>query len=146
MFCIYSHSNDGRIFQGGRDHVISLPPGAVDLVVLAADDCQQLDVPFGTSVIRRGFRDTGHPGLRAELEPIAIGLAHEVAKMVAAGKRVLVTCRSGLNRSGLISAIAIRILTGASAQEAIDAVRHGRSEFALNNTMFEKIIHEWNPS
>jgi len=51
------------------------------------------------------------------------------------GKRVLVRCQAGQNRSGLVTAL-ILMRDGQSADEAIEAVRSGRKFGALNNPAF----------
>jgi protein-tyrosine phosphatase len=45
----------------------------------------------------------------------------------------------GLNRSGLVSALALR-MQGASGPQAIAAVRRARGENALNNGQFRRLI------
>jgi hypothetical protein len=51
------------------------------------------------------------------------------------GKRVLVRCQAGWNRSGLIMAL-ILIKDGLKPQEAIDLIRNKRSDRALCNSSF----------
>jgi hypothetical protein len=51
------------------------------------------------------------------------------------GKRVLVRCQAGWNRSGLIMAL-ILIKDGLKPQEAIDLIRNKRSDRALCNRSF----------
>ncbi|HEU5026182.1 MAG TPA: dual specificity protein phosphatase family protein [Spirillospora sp.] len=54
---------------------------------------------------------------------------------VEQGRRVLVRCHSGYNRSGLVIAHALT-LSGYSANDAIFLVRYRRSKWALNNSLF----------
>ncbi len=54
------------------------------------------------------------------------------------GKRVLVRCQAGLNRSGIVTALVL-IREGYSAQEAIDLVKEKRGSAALTNDFF----NEW---
>ncbi|MEU6586128.1 hypothetical protein [Nocardia sp. NPDC046763] len=51
------------------------------------------------------------------------------------GKRVLVRCHAGYNRSGLVTAQALHHL-GYSIDDAIFLVRYRRSKYALNNPTF----------
>lgn len=51
------------------------------------------------------------------------------------GRRVLVRCRSGYNRSGLVIGQAL-ISAGYPPADAISLIRDRRSEWALNNTLF----------
>ena len=53
----------------------------------------------------------------------------------AKGKRVLIRCQAGWNRSGLITALVL-MLDGIPAREAIDLIREKRSPYALCNDDF----------
>jgi len=76
----------------------------------------------------------------AELFDI-VRLAHADWKR---GKRVLIRCQAGWNRSGLITALVL-IREGMGAREAIDLIRETRSEWALCNKSFEKFLLEQDP-
>jgi hypothetical protein len=54
-----------------------------------------------------------------------------------AGKKVLIRCQAGLNRSGLIMALVL-MREGYTAKDAIALLREKRSEYALCNKTFEK--------
>jgi len=74
-------------------------------------------------------------------DPDAIRVtAKTVADRVAVGKRVLVHCAAGLNRSGIVSARAL-MYTGYSVTEAIAKVRAARGSYALCNTAFVKWLY-----
>lgn len=55
------------------------------------------------------------------------------------GRRVLVRCQAGLNRSGLVTAL-ILMKEGYKAREAIDLLRDKRSEWVLFNRTFEAYL------
>lgn len=57
------------------------------------------------------------------------------------GKRVLVRCQAGINRSGLVMAL-ILIREGYSAQGAIDLMRAKRGEAVLTNKHFESWLKD----
>ena len=82
--------------------------------------------------------------LRGEELRDTIGLAkfaaNEVIKTILAGGNALVTCRSGWNRSGLISGLAMRKLTRKDPQTIIRSIRKNRSPFALSNSLFVEIV------
>jgi protein-tyrosine phosphatase len=59
-----------------------------------------------------------------------------VGRALIAGKKVLVTCAMGLNRSALIAALALKQLTFCTPEQAILALRKARSDRALNNPRF----------
>lgn len=62
-----------------------------------------------------------------------------------AGKRVLIRCQAGWNRSGLITGLVL-MREGFSAAEAIDLIRRMRSPNALCNRTFEQYLKEQEPS
>jgi protein-tyrosine phosphatase len=62
-------------------------------------------------------------------------VARTVAERVTAGRRVLVHCYAGLNRSGVVSARALMFM-GVPVPEAIARVRAARGEDALFNGHF----------
>ncbi len=75
-----------------------------------------------------------HLGLRvAELGELA-------ADAVREGRRVLVRCTGGLNRSAVVTVHALRSL-GYDVPAAIDLVRAARGPWALTNPMFVDHLH-----
>jgi hypothetical protein len=52
-----------------------------------------------------------------------------------AGKRVLIRCQAGLNRSGLVMALVL-MRDGNRTEQAIETIRKKRSPIALNNVNF----------
>lgn len=71
------------------------------------------------------------PGIAARVEELS-ALA---AAAVRAGRRVLVRCSGGLNRSGLVVASTL-VRLGHAPEEAIDLVRRARGPWALTNAAF----------
>jgi protein-tyrosine phosphatase len=61
--------------------------------------------------------------------------AASAAADFAAGRQVLVRCRAGMNRSGLVVA-AVLVRSGFSAAQAITQIRKLRAPGALNNESF----------
>lgn len=53
------------------------------------------------------------------------------------GKRVLIRCQAGLNRSSLVTALVL-MRDGYSAKDAIDLIRTKRSSYCLFNQNFER--------
>jgi hypothetical protein len=62
-----------------------------------------------------------------------------VSRAIAREKKVLVTCQAGLNRSGLVSALALRDLTGMSGSDAVRIVK-SRRDRALCNSHFVSLL------
>jgi hypothetical protein len=61
------------------------------------------------------------------------------------GKRVLIRCQAGLNRSGLVTALVL-MRTGYTAIEAITIIRETRSEYALFNNEFVEFLLKTDPT
>jgi protein-tyrosine phosphatase len=82
------------------------------------------------------------PDANLDIVQLAIAAATSVtvAKTVAQGQRVLVTCAKGLNRSGLIAALALGQLTTMSGSQIITHIRKYRGPLALSNPHFQAII------
>ena len=74
-------------------------------------------------------------GVDAGIAARVAELAEVVAEASAGGRRVLVRCSGGLNRSGLVVASAL-VRMGHPPQEAIDLVRRARGPWALTNPAF----------
>ena len=84
--------------------------------------------------LRFGF-DDGQVGVDV-FEKDLFFLAKFVDDELKAGKRVLVRCLAGLNRSGLVNALVL-IRQGYTAELAIALIRSSRSKWALCNFNFE---------
>lgn len=128
-----------RLWQG------SIPPEGTDLgrqgftlLVLAAAEHQPPASCFPglRRVVHAPFDD--HVPTAAELA-IAEQAASQVAAALCAGDRVLVTCFSGLNRSGLIVARSM-VMLGTPAESAIRKVRRARGPRALGNEHFVRAL------
>ena len=100
----YSYLMPGGLLAQG-----SVPPAGVrvpfDVIVLAAMEFQDVDLP-GYEVIRVPLDDSGPPPSLEE-QAIIRQTASRIARRVRAGKRVLVTCHQGRNRSGVIAGLAL---------------------------------------
>jgi protein-tyrosine phosphatase len=73
-------------------------------------------------------------------------LAMTVVGWLEEGKRVLVHCQAGLNRSALITARVLMIWKGYSAFDAIALIREKRDKYCLCNKAFEDwlLAHDGN--
>jgi protein-tyrosine phosphatase len=72
------------------------------------------------------------------MEPLLM-LAGKAADHIRSGGGVLVQCHAGRNRSGFMSALIVRALTGCSGAEAMEVVRAGRKN-AIANPEFEAYL------
>jgi protein-tyrosine phosphatase len=132
MTCIDANEIAPGLWQG------SIPPTGSELkrsgytaVVLCAWEYQYKggDHLFpGVRVIRAPNRDSKEPPTEEELR-VAISAAQAAAQEVVGGGKVLVTCVAGMNRSGLVSALALHLLYGWPGTECIKQVRRMRNQF-----------------
>ena len=79
-----------------------------------------------------------HDGDMSDLDPqrdlyFMVREAHSDWKL---GKKVLIRCQAGLNRSGLVTALVL-IRDGYAPKDAIRLIRDNRCEAALCNSLFE---------
>jgi protein-tyrosine phosphatase len=129
----YSYLFDKRLAQGAA------PPANVrlpfDTIVLAAIEYQNPKLP-DYELIRAPLSDNGPPPTDFERKLIRIA-AHEVAEQVRSGRKVLVTCWQGRNRSGVIAGLALRELgfSGPRAALLIQRIRNG-----LTNSYFREMV------
>lgn len=89
-------------------------------------------VGWGVAERRFGFPDSS---LDEKNLPEIHAIADWVYEEWKSGKRVLVRCQMGWNRSGLITALAL-MKSGYDPKHAIDLIRARRSPHALCNTDF----------
>ena len=89
---------------------------------------------WGVEERRFGFPDAN---IIQEYIPTIVELAQWAHAKWAAGKKVNIRCQAGLNRSGLVTALTLMI-SGMSAQDAINTLREKRSDYALCNGEYER--------
>jgi protein-tyrosine phosphatase len=112
-----------------------------DVVVFAADSFQpDLIRGFKRTAIRCGIQDEA---ITPSEKNRAMLCARMVARSLQEGKRVLVTCISGWNRSSLVAAIAILMVTHMSAEQVVSLIRMARGKDALCNHSFVEFLREY---
>jgi len=140
----------GTLWQGAYPAGVPNLHELVDIVVLCAEELQEADSTIrGVEVWHVPLTDRAWP-----LTPREKELAHTAALLVRRaldkGRRVLVTCRAGLNRSGLVSALSLMYPATTGVREAlsnrtpscltsiqaIHLVRKARGPFSLGNNFF----------
>lgn len=108
-------------------------------LVLGAKEYQPRSSSFpGVVVHRAPLGDHRRPLSRAEWQRIEKA-THFVVSQLREGRPVLVTCVMGLNRSGLINACVVAILSGEDGASAVDLIRSQRHG-ALFNTSFARQV------
>jgi protein-tyrosine phosphatase len=110
-----------------------------DVVVLCAYEYQNVRLP-GVETIRCPLDDDPNgPPMSVEEVGRAAGTATRVVRRIKAGKRVLVTCYMGRNRSGVVSGLALRAM-GFTPRQCVDIIRMVRGPNALSNKHFVNLI------
>lgn len=113
----------------------------VDVIVLAALEYQPPAALFpGAEVLHAPLDDAPNRAMREDEITLALKTAGRVAKRLRAGRRVLVTCAMGLNRSALVAALALHEIYGMGADEIIKRLRQARGTWALSNPNFERLL------
>lgn len=107
------------------------PPGyysaRFDAIYLVANEYQPPAEAFPGVLVRRfPFDDVATPSSR-DLKT-AWAAATRVTEDISAGRRVLVTCSMGRNRSALVAAIALHMMTGITGAQAASIVRARRTD------------------
>lgn len=116
------HPQELQYFEGGNtfDCVVTLYAWAAP-------------ANWGVEERRFGFPDAN---IIEEYIPTILELAQWAHSKWTAGKKVNIRCQAGLNRSGLVTALTLMI-SGMSADEAINTLREKRSSYALCNGEYE---------
>ena len=89
--------------------------------------------------VRFGFDDGNMSDFSPERD-LAF-LVREAHRDWKEGRKVLIRCQAGWNRSGLVTALVL-IRDGNSPEEAIDLIRSRRCSHALSNSIFERWLLE----
>lgn len=95
-------------------------------------------VSWGVEERRFGFPDRD---VIVEYVPILHDLADWAFARWTSGRRVLIRCAAGMNRSGLLTAMVL-MRSGMSADEAVEQIREQRHPFALNNYAFVRLLRD----
>ena len=111
----------------------------VDVLVLCAAEFQPDRMAFHGAIWRCPIPDDVLD--KSEMRGVMKASA-AVAKAIVEGKRVLVTCQMGLNRSALVIALALHQLTTMSGEQIVSHIRKHRGQNALFNPWFVKKIVE----
>lgn len=110
-----------------------------DRIVLCSSQFQPPNTAYNHKLIRAPFDDIEVEN--AELAAIATDAANLVARCHKRGERILVTCTAGLNRSALVTALAIlKLYPKMTADQVITLIRQRRSYNALFNKSFVALI------
>lgn len=135
-----AHNILPRLWQGsapkpGR----SVARHGFQALVLAAEEHQPPARGFpGVRVMHAPLDDHYEPIGADEWEHI-IRAANFAVGNVSCGRRTLITCQAGLNRSGIITALTVCLLTGMSGREAVSLVQRRRPDALCNHSFVHHI-------
>jgi protein-tyrosine phosphatase len=104
------------------------------VVMLEAMTRDGVQPPMGGVFVSWPIEDSAERLPDEEILEVVVGL---VVRSVRAGRPTLVTCMGGLNRSGLVAALALTEL-GRTPDDALALVRAARGSYALGNELFEE--------
>lgn len=122
----------------------ALSEAGFEVLVLCAREYQPAASAFpGLTVLHAPNDD--HSFVTREDLKLAVATATRVAKYLKKGRKILVTCLAGINRSGLVTALTIHKALGYSGRSCIDLVRAKRQladgdDVALTNTFFVEAL------
>lgn len=134
-----THDYDVTLYGGGRSkHGIT--ENDFDFVTTLYASAKPVD--WFVQEIRYGIYDSNMKDFDLDELLGVVSMTHAAWKR---GKRVLVRCQAGWNRSGLVTAL-VMMKEGYSAQEAISLLRERRSPFALCNATFERWLIDSAPA
>jgi len=132
----------GKLFQGAAPQTGGLLGDlGFDVLVLCAEEYQPTadQFPGVETVIHMPSSDYDYiPPTRAHIAMVW-ETARKVVEHLENGKAVLVTCRAGLNRSGLVTAIALHLWLELTGERACDLVQDKRCD-ALFNKRFDDYV------
>lgn len=99
-----------------------------DVLVLCAIELQTPEEEYpGVTVIHAPNEDDSSKPLSRSKLNVALKAAKQVVSAVQEGKKVLVTCAAGLNRSGLVTGIALHLLHGWDGTKCVKTVQEKRT-------------------
>ena len=146
----FAHQVYGNLWIGNAPPITSvhergfgLEPlsGSFDTLVLCAREYQLHGSLFAVEEVIHAPMDDELCPVKLGTSTMAISAARKVAKKLAMGEHVLVTCLAGRNRSGLVCALALCLgESDFSAAESIRLVRNARGVNSLANPFFVKFL------
>lgn len=132
-----------RLYQGAAPPAdATLMLYGFNVLVLCAVEYQPKRELFGgLTLLRCPFDDNYDVRLTSAEKRLIFDTAARVVQALRAGARTYVSCAMGLNRSGLVTALVVREMTGSSGREARQWVQ-SRRPGALQNPHFGLLLDE----
>jgi protein-tyrosine phosphatase len=131
-----AHQITWGLWQGARPPVgTAVSRAEFDLLILCEEDFQPTSEMFpGVELVYAPNDDDWRYPLTESQLSIAKKAAQRAAEAIKASKSVLVACYAGLNRSGLVVALALHQLYGWPGTRCIEHVR-ARRKWGVDNGM-----------
>lgn len=139
---MYSNANQiiPNLWQGAAPPVGGTVAAAgFTMLVLCAQEYQPAAVYFPGVEVVHAANDDNFEGVTRDQAATALAAARRVEAALKQGRKVLVTCRMGLNRSGLVTGIALHLFTGLPGVVCVQKIRQARRG-ALGNPIFRAMI------
>lgn len=128
-----------RLWVGGKPPLDRHLP-EFDTLVLCAQEIQPSTIGFKGQLVRVPLPDST---LSTDELRRALAGARHVGCALSEGKRVLVTCAAGLNRSALVASLGLGIVSRLTPEQIVLLMRERRAPAALHNPHFVEIIHRF---
>lgn len=117
-----------------------------DVLVLCAEEYQLRSRNFPGVLVLHAPLDDDPTGVTPRDADTMFAAGREVAKHMSQGRKVLVTCMAGRNRSGVVSALALYFLTGAPGVQIVRHIRRTRVGIdggaSLTNPRFVELLRQ----
>lgn len=128
-----------NLWQGGCTNLLRLPGHIEHLISLYPWEQYDVEHDLDSRLEVRMYDSIDHG---PDLDQV-VQIATWVNQCRAQGP-TLIHCQAGLNRSGLVAAVAL-ILGGCTPEEAIEMLRASRSPAVLCNPAFERMVLGFEP-
>lgn len=140
---VWRQSNPNRSLWVGAKPPVDRSYPNIDMIVLCAREYQPPALPhFKGPLVRVAIPDEA---LDTDELRRALAGGAAVAEALSKGKRVLVTCAAGINRSALVASLALVRHTKMTADECVALMRAKRHPDCLFNTHFVEILKRYAP-
>jgi len=135
----------GKLAQGARPKPVYPAFGPFDVVVFTAMEYQPRvgALPRSKEAVYLPMDDDPYRPIPPAIIQAVEVMSVKLARAIQSGRRVLVTCQMGANRSGLVTGMTLRAL-GYKGPDAVALIRAKRvlqdGEKALYNPIFAKFV------
>jgi protein-tyrosine phosphatase len=142
---VYTATNGGALYQAGVDDALNPEVSSTfHTLVLCAEEMQPMPRELAEAGVKYpkyiyAPNDDSENPLTMVQADLAVRAAGEVARDFLKGRRILVSCMQGRNRSGLVTALALTKIYGMSGEKALALVQ-ARVPRSLTNQSFRRFL------